>query len=269
MSVTDQWRNSPTAKIMLETHGSQGNALRVRGHTFSGAVLDFKVTTTSDRTHKTSIIPLPADLMSLIVSIVTGGAKRGEAFMTVSIIEQGEDLQDKVAVLCNGYVYDSHPLTWHWQAGGIYEHMTDGKGKLRKVTGTNPSAVATGDTGGEITEAVPTNARWKIHSVRFQIVTSATVGDRVVQLTFDDGTDEFYRTVDQIVIPASTTINITASEGLDDGWSSTDTTPDEHVLRLPKNHLHEAWRMLTEVSNKKMGDNIGAPIMMVEEWLEE
>jgi hypothetical protein len=63
----------------------------------------------------------------------------------------------------------------------------DGGGALRSIAGTTPGA------GAEISETVPTGARWELLAFQATFVTSAAAANRVPQLTLDDGTTVYFR----------------------------------------------------------------------------
>jgi hypothetical protein len=87
-------------------------------------------------------------------------------------------------VLLQGYVTDTSRLSF---PGSPIRSSIEGPGVLRSITGTNPAANA------EISETVPTNARWRVHAIRFTLVTDANVANREVALTLDDGAAVFAR----------------------------------------------------------------------------
>lgn len=265
---SDSLSKATRLRLLIESWSNSARTVRVKGFTWSGAVIDEKHTTNSDRSRATKVVNLPRDVISIVATIEATGVRRGECYVTLSMVEKGADKGDVIDVLTAGYVYDTRPIKWHWLSGGVIEGSTDGRGLIRMVTGTNPPAVATGDSGGMIIETVPAGARWKVHSVRFQIVTSGTGGNRIISLVFDDGTTIFYQIVTQTTIAGSATLNLTGAAGIDEGWASTNTTPDEYPLHLPPQTLLQGWRMRTVVGGKMMADNLGPPYLIVEEWIE-
>lgn len=62
-----------------------------------------------------------------------------------------------------------------------------GPGLYRVITGSTPSA------GADISETVPANTRWELLAFRGLLTTSATVANRLTELTLDDGTTEYFR----------------------------------------------------------------------------
>jgi len=161
-----------------------------------------------------------------------------------------------VLQLFSGYVSGGRPLTW---PPGVFEEPLSGPGYKYSLAGTDPSA------GGEISQTVPTNACWRLRSIRFSLTTDATVADRRVSLLIDDGTNELFR----IIAPATQGANLTrhyvfAPHGLD-------TTRNDHIYaQIPGDlRLFQRWRIRTATSNLQTGDDFSAPRLFVEEWLED
>lgn len=146
------------------------------------------------------------------------------------------------------------------------ESSLDGRGALKTVTGTNPPGVATGDSGGEISESVPVNARWVLIGVQTVLVTSATPAVRRINLVLDDGTD----------IISGGSAHVTQNQSLNYRYIWQDNYPnvptgltDLIFNNLATTPLSTGYRIRSSTTNLKMGDNYGAPILYVEEWLEE
>lgn len=140
------------------------------------------------------------------------------------------------------------------------------KGNIRSIIGTNPPAVATGDSGGESTEAVPTNAKWRLISYRIRLTTSATVSNRYAAVEVRDASANIMCILPSVVAQA-------ASTGRTHFWGSsynnnqvaatgfTESFPSDLILR-------QGYTLHTN-SLLKMGDDLAAPAMLVEEWIEE
>jgi len=84
----------------------------------------------------------------------------------------------ELSTLAQGYVTSKQRLGW---PGGIFGSSLDGGGALRVISGTTPAA------GANISETVPTGARWELLAVHFLFTTSAAVANRVVALGFNNG----------------------------------------------------------------------------------
>ncbi len=118
--------------------------------------------------------------------------------------------------------------------------------------------------GAEVSITVPARRRWKIHSIRFSLVTDSTVIDRTIALLFDDGANTFLASASPTVQPASTTKHY---------YFSCMGAPEINPLLLSLNpipciSLSAGYRILTGTTNIQDGDNYGAPILLVEEWID-
>jgi hypothetical protein len=79
---------------------------------------------------------------------------------------------------------------------------------LRLITGTDPAANV------EISETVPTGARWKLRSFRFAFVADANVANRTIVLTIDDGATTLFETSSAVAVTAAQTPVYNAAPGL-------------------------------------------------------
>ena len=145
---------------------------------------------------------------------------------------------------------------------GTDESSTGGPGALKFISGTDPAV------GAEISETVPTGARWKIRNVRFQIVTSTITATRSPRITYDNGTTVF------LAIPAGTTVaaNSPRTFCVPSGFTGIETAFDSaQEIRIPVPPdiiLFAGYRIKTSTGAIQSGDNYGQPFLQVEEWLE-
>lgn len=135
--------------------------------------------------------------------------------------------------------------------------MGDYQGRIRTIVGTDPAA------GQEISETVPNGVRWEIISLRFQFVTDAAVANRVVRLIADNGVSIFW------LISA----NYTQTAGIGNNYSwvpgfITANNLSDTVTAIPlKIILAAGYRLRTATTNIQAGDNHGAPVLVVREWV--
>src|SRR3990167_10849827 len=208
-----------------------------------------RVSTLSDEEFGTGYI------LSIFVVPITADVRHGEVYVNTRIL----DTKDNFAMASNisGYITAHHPRFYP------FDTMDDSvipDGALTSVTGTNPAA------GAEISETVPTNARWKIRALRVSLVADANVANRTVEIVIDDGANEILRLQDRTAITAGQTISEQAS--------AFSVLPADiatvHYFALPQDmKLEQGWRIRTETTNLQVGDNYSAPTLIVEEWLEE
>jgi len=218
---------------------------------------EFAHVPTSDRAITSTIHPLPEGELLNATVFVTGAAPiTGQTFVRLQLLRGRETSSVVLGTLAAGYVTAVQPLAF---PGSGVKSSLKRPGALRAITGTDPAA------GVEISETVPTGARWRPLAIRFALVTDATVANRESLLTFDDGATVFATSPPQGAQTASTTFT--------HNWLDT-TTPRIALLSLvlntplPRLDLLAAARVRTVTTNLQAGDNYGAPQLLVEEWLE-
>lgn len=194
-------------------------------------------------------------ILSATLEDATGTMEVGELYASLRIVRAYGVNNVTQQVLCSGYVTGSRPLSW---PGSGLESTRDGKGYLRVVLGTNPAA------GVQVQETVPSMAIWRLISMRVVYVTDATVANRNLNLTIDDGANVYFSLEHNTVATASATWLFTLAVGATDGYRSTfemhNNLPDN--LILPAGH-----RITINARNFTAGDDFAAPVMYVEEWL--
>lgn len=212
----------------------------------------------TDRTIKATDFPLPEGwLISLQVYANAGTPRRGQCYVRVSLIEGFTGATISMTTLVQGYVQDTSARAW---PGSPIEASGDGPGFVRTTLGTNPAA------GLEISETVPTNARWLLKTFRFPLTTSAVVANRRPTLIIDDGANELWR-VGSNVDQAASQISIYEA-----GAGAAFATLDARVFSLPLPVgllLMGGYRIRTSTAAIDAGDDYAAPIYGVEEWIED
>jgi hypothetical protein len=134
----------------------------------------------------------------------------------------------------------------------------DGVGASKVIIGNDPAA------GAEVNDTVPAGAAWRLRAALLTLVTSANVANRRPHLVFDDGTNVYLRSVSGTDIPASTTATISFWAG------GTIVAPNNNVQVAPLPDavlLFPGHRIRTITTALDAGDNYGAPVYMVEEYL--
>lgn len=212
----------------------------------------------SDRSIATSTHPLAEGWLSGIELFASGASPRiGNLFCVVELVRglgsQGTPLQ----LLWSGYITDTTPIGW---PAALARQSLEGSGVLRSITGTDPAANV------EISETVPTNARWKLLAARFSLVTDGNAANREVALTFDDGTNVYARIPARVVQTATLTFGYTCLVG---AALETVVQDTEKLIRLPAIELQGGHRWNTVTTNRQATDNYGAPQYLVEEKIED
>lgn len=129
----------------------------------------------------------------------------------------------------------------------------------KTVTAANPAA------GAEVSITVPSGKYWTIETVKFALVTSATVANRLPALSIDDGTTEFWRWRSTVAQTATLT------------WTYYFlASTDNEVNRSAVNEMYEplpaglilgpGFRILTTTAAIQVGDDYGAPVLYVTEF---
>ncbi len=162
-----------------------------------------------------------------------------------------------VAELAAGKISSQRAL--NYPPGGT-EGAVEGAGILRSITGTDPAA------GAEISETVPTNARWRLIALRATLVTDATAGARVVHLFFDDGAAVYLECVAASSHNPSLTRQYSAAAY---GVSPATLNTEVLIPSPPQLYLLQGHRLRTSTNSLAAGDNWGAPQLLVEEWIED
>jgi len=166
----------------------------------------------------------------------------------------GKPIQRLVAA----YLTDGKTLSW---PPGVHEGFTEGPGLIRTITGTDPAANV------ELSETVPTNARWKLLAMVATLVTDATAANRIANLFYDDGTDKLLQSTSLLAHTASQTRVYAWGQGIDKDDSSRGGVVNCQIpVDTP---LFGGYRIRTSTVGQQATDNWGAPIFTVEEWIEE
>jgi len=194
----------------------------------------------------------------LTLSVHSAQAQAGACYVRAMLVRGAIPGAWPVAqTLVAGYVVRGSTLSWPYPR---YMGPCEGPGRLRVITGTDPAP------GWHFSETVPAGVRWRLLSCAATLVTSATVGDRYVQLYMDDGSNLWFRGNTLVVQPANYignytwAVGVAARAGPAAGWVQ-DALPDRITLAA-------GWRFRTYTMGLDVGDNWGAPVYYVEEWVE-
>lgn len=224
-----------------------------------GEIQEYAVTVnpTSDRAVTASTTFFGSGfLLSCVATLASGNANRGQCYVRAHIQRSTGASAIKLHNVVGGYVTDDYMPSFPY---GFTEGPAEGRGMIRSITGTDPAA------GAEISETVPTGARWRFYMIRTTLVADGTAANRVLSLAFDDGTTTFF----QSGTPSNVTAGITQSisyaavgqEDVTGTFSFTQCIPDTIFLMA-------GYRIKTATQSIQAGDNYGAPQYVVEEWIE-
>lgn len=181
---------------------------------------------------------------------------RGELFLSLSIIRGGAGIAAATHQLSNGYLEVSKAVSW---PPGALESSVSGRGIMRAITGNDPAA------GAEIAQGVEENSLWRLSSLRFGFTTSAVAANRRVRFVLSRGGNVVAVIPSQHVQTASTAIAYTiAPFGFDSPLRD-----GEVLIALPNDiFLGEDDTIATSTISLQAGDDYGAPIISVEQWLQ-
>jgi len=221
------------------------------------------------RTFEMRVVPSAARVMTTVVESLgqgwllnftawptSGNPNYGEMWARVRVLRGRSGATSILGTLAYGYVTLQQGISF---PGTTFRNPLEGPGRIRSITGTDPAA------GVEISETVPTGARWRLIAFRALLVTDATVANRFPLLLIDDGVSTNF---------ASDPPEAQVASG---SWS---WVFGGGVTRLAGVSAVRAWAMannLTLLAGSRIrtqtvgivaGDNWGAPQLLVEEWLE-
>lgn len=133
----------------------------------------------TDRSDSTIVIPLTSGwLVSVQAKVTAGSPLSGQTWVRFSLIHGQSASSPELFTLCSGYVTAKKPLSY---PGGSLVDSLDGAGALRSIIGATPGA------GAEVSETVPTGARWDLIAFRFRLASAVAAANRFVDLLLDDG----------------------------------------------------------------------------------
>ncbi len=247
--------------IVQAWNSSAGTQIRTAGRFLrpDGVITPFDkiFTPTSDRTLNNSFLRLGEGfLLGIIVGISGTAPQRGQTFARVIIAHGGEGVSIDNEYLAQGYVTTGGTVTW---PQGTISSPLEGPGAIRSIVGTDPAA------GAEISETVPTNARWRLIAFTSTLVNSAAVANRRLRLVHDDGANIYCNAFSTLLLPAGSTTTVTWG----DSYPLVENTDQQITAPLPaQDMLRAGSRIRTITTNFQAGDNWAAPIYLVEEWIE-
>jgi hypothetical protein len=195
-------------------------------------------------------------LVGLTVRAESGTVRRGQCYVQLGIGRGGNPPAELSTVMIAGYVTGDGLLPW---PGGLARESVEGPGVLRSFTGTNPAP------GAEVSETVPTGARWIVRALRVTLVTSAAVATRRVHVIIDDGA-----TVLLDVDAGDTQVASLTQVYHAAAWGYAPPLADTiAVIPLPPDvFMLAGWRIRTLTTLLQGADDYSAPQLTVEEWIE-
>jgi hypothetical protein len=234
--------------------GGQTLAVRGRRRAVSGSLVDFEgsLLPTADRLASQLTIALDAGTLVSVVVSTAVATQRGQTFVRIAIVDSAGNQR---TVLAQDYVTPGAALAW---PGGRIASPTEGPGAIRSISGTDPPP------GNPISETVPTNTRWRLISLSVPWTADATVVNRRVVITLDNGANQFYRfSAGSLQAATESKTYIAASAGTEHADRA-----GAIVLLLPDPCLlYNGFRIRMDAIGAQAGDNWGRPELLIEEWI--
>lgn len=225
----------------------------------SGDIIEYAVTVnpTSDRAVTAGNQHFGAGfLLSCVATLASGSANRGQCYVRAQVQRSTGTPAVKLHNVVGGYLSDDYSPSFPY---GKIEGPLEGSGALRSILGSDPAA------GVEISETVPTGARWRLRAMRAVLTTDITIASRYPEIVVDDGTTVFFRSPSSALIIADRAIGVSVLSNANFNYAlSTDID-----IQIPADlQLLAGWRVRTSTFGIVAGDNWAAPQMLVEEWIE-
>lgn len=254
----------PESWIGLAVWNSAASAaIRLRGRMIAAdgrhVLISELLTPTTDRVRSfTTLRPGEGFLFQLTAFEEAGAPLRGQTWVELSIGHGREVFANRDAILARDYLAGGVAVAF---PGGPIRSSVEGPGALRSITGTDPAA------GAEISETVPTNARWRLHSLRAQFLADATAATRRPTLVVDDGTTMYGRF-------GGVSVNVVAGQSMQISFAPVGENVNISGIYSVVSILNEplllaGHRFRTITISIQAGDNWGVPQFLVEEWIEE
>jgi hypothetical protein len=128
----------------------------------------------TDGSLNTRLIPLAEGTLNYMKISTPTQAQRGNIYVIVDLIQSPAAASPILATLVQRYVTNISPI---YVPGSNFEGSTDGQGAFESITVANPAA------GAQFTQTVPTNALWRLHSIRFTFVAAVAAANRQIRVT--------------------------------------------------------------------------------------
>lgn len=191
-------------------------------------------------------------------AIVTSGTPAvGQTFARLSLARGTTSNALELFTMAAGYLTAKMPLSY--PGSGVLASV-EGAGALRSITGAVPAA------GAEVSETIPTGARWKLVAFRSTFTTAVAVANRVPQLALDDGATVFAT----IAMNGSQAASIVQRYNwLMNFGASQQGSGFDMMLHLPNDgFLSAGFRIRTSTVNIQAADQWSATQYLVREWIE-
>lgn len=215
-------------------------------------------TPATDRSAKSDDFPLSGlTLLNLTVFAGAGSPLIGQTFVIVQLIRGIGTAAIVLGTILQGYVTGTQAIGW---PGSPIQDSISGGGVTRFIQGTDPPA------GAQISETVPTGARWELLTIGASLTTSVAAGNRRPRLTITSGAVHLIDNYHPATVIASTSAGFAWGAGTPQPTAFTATAAYSALVQgLP---LRAGDLIGIDHEGGAAGDNWGAPLFYVREWLE-
>jgi len=237
----DMLRFGQTAKLELrvDMQADEAAVIAISGVTREGS-FTYRATTPSNSLNTSQTFGLSDIPIMVSVRDVSGNFEQGQAFITLSLLVNG----DVVQVLTSGYIYNQKALSWP-QTQQL--DLRPGGGRIQRTVPTNPAA------GLDIELIVPAGEVWKLRDMTFILATDATVANRRVRITIVTSFDQTIRIFSNTDQAASLTRIYRVAAF---GYFTSETYGSDILIPIPDEYLLRAGdSILIEAVNMAAGDN--------------
>lgn len=225
-----------------------------------GQIVPFSYTHTpnADRTPKRETFKFGRGaLLNLTVFTSVGAPLVGQCYVMVQLLKGFTGATIVLGTLLAGYVTATQALGF---PGSPIVTSTEGEPAVRTIAGTTPAA------GVNVSETVPTGARWELLGFRAALTTSAVAIARSTLLLYADPAGTLFQNTPSVDQPASTIYGYSWGPGLAPQGSAASAivnapTPVGYILRA-------GMTIQTFVGNLQAGDQWSVVFYQVREWLE-
>lgn len=251
-------------QLLIQTANSTGNSpcnvnLRILG--LDGLIhpIQFQTGTGGGRSFTTIQKNLMEGwLLSCNVSPVVLMQAGSWIYATVALIRAPFGASNQYDVLVAGYLDNGVGLSYPMSQ---LQRTIDGNGAVISLPQSAPAA------GADIVVAVPSGARWRVHSFRATLTTAVAGANRDVSLVFDDGATIFAESPSNLVLAASS-VNI--YNWFDSATLLGTAFNGRTVAPLPSiNALHRGFRISTQTTGIQAADQWSSAQLLIQEWFED
>ncbi len=196
-------------------------------------------------------------LLGLDVRALSGAPAGNAVWVLLELVSGSGNSAIPLQALAWDFVTANNPLMY---PGSANVEPLDGAGCLRAIVGSAPGA------GVNLSETVPTNARWELIAFEVVLTTAVAVANRIVSLTLDDGANTYFADSPNIAQAASTVGGYFFAEGQSKLVAPVATAVP---CNLPvNNRLGAGHRIKTVTIALQAADQFAAPNYLVREWFD-